>query len=87
MTNHRLVCALSVVAITIGGFVHADDPATVKTHLLTVEEKLKLVETIEITSAKELVDQSEIAEDAEVESILNELAQLESESEETASSE
>ena len=57
----------------------ADELATVRTHTLTVEEKLELLETIEITSEKELKETDEPA-DPEVEAILEELAQLESES-------
>ena len=68
------VCAL-VGTIPIA----AEDPTTVRTHALTVEQKLELLETIEITSEKELKESNEQT-DPVVETILEELAQVESES-------
>ena len=58
----------------------ANDPATVVTHTLTVQEKLELLETIEITSKKELLAIPDDEKDEDVESILDEISQLESDS-------
>lgn len=59
----------------------ANDPMTVVTHNLSVHEKLELLETIEITSEKELQPVPNDDKDQEIEKILEEISQLESDSE------
>ncbi len=71
--------ATSLVLFAATGLV-ANDPATVFTHTLTVQEKLELLETIEITSEKELQPVKEDEKDPAVEEILDEISQLESDS-------
>lgn len=71
--------ALSFVLLASTGLV-ANDPLTVVTHTLTVQEKLELLETIEITSKKELQPVRDEEKDVEIEKILDEISQLESES-------
>ena len=73
------VLALSFVLFAATGLV-ANDPATVVTHNLTVKEKLQLLETIEITSEKELQPVREEEKDSKVEDILEAISQLESDS-------
>lgn len=84
--TRTVIRSLAVLLVLFGGHItFADDPLQVKTHRLTVEEKLALMETIEITSEKELKESSEPADEV-VESILEEISQLESESDEEDSS-
>ena len=71
--------ATSLVLFAATGLV-ANDPATVLTHTLTVKEKLQLLETIEITSEKELQPVQADEADLKVEEILEEISQLESDS-------
>ena len=73
-----IVC---VIAFAIPFSTYADESKIVKTHTLTVQEKLNLLETIEITSKKEIVAELDREVDEQVEDILEELAQLESETE------
>lgn len=75
MNRNSTLIALAVTAFLASTAI-ADDPATVKTHSLSVEQKLVLLETIEITSEKELEPVKEA--DPEVDAILDEIAQLES---------
>lgn len=78
MTRQPLrALALSFVLLAATGLV-ANDPLTVVTHTLTVQEKLELLETIEITSEKELQPVRDDEKDAEIEKILEEISQLES---------
>ena len=72
--------ALTFVLLSSTGLV-ANDPLTVVTHTLSVQEKLELLETIEITSKKELQPVRDEEKDLEIEKILEEISQLESESE------
>lgn len=79
MTRQSLrTLALSFVLLASTGLV-ANDPLTVVTHTLTVQEKLELLETIEITSEKELQPIRDEDKDVEIEEILEEISQLESE--------
>ncbi len=75
LTIRALAC---VVAMMSPIALFADDRATVRTHSLTVEQKLELLETIEITSAKELKTVPEESKDPSVERILKELDQFDS---------
>ncbi|MCY4129949.1 MAG: hypothetical protein OXG15_12015 [Gammaproteobacteria bacterium] len=73
------VLALSIVLFAASG-LFANDPATVVTHTLTVQEKLQLLETIEITSKKELQPIPDDEKDPAIDEILDEISQLESDS-------
>ena len=73
------VLATVIVLFTASG-LFANDPATVVTHTLTVQEKLQLLETIEITSKKELQPVRKDEEDTAIDEILEEISQLESDS-------
>ena len=73
------VLATSIVLFAASG-LFANDPGTVVTHTLTVQEKLQLLETIEITSKKELQRVREDEEDPTIDEILDEISQLESDS-------
>ncbi|MYD42845.1 MAG: hypothetical protein F4W90_03020 [Gammaproteobacteria bacterium] len=57
---------------------YADESKRVATHNLTVSEKLELLETIEITSEKELKPVPEQDRDPEVDALLEEIGQFES---------
>ena len=69
--------ATSIVLFAASG-IFANDPVTVVTHTLSVQEKLQLLETIEITSEKELRPISEDEADRTIDEILEEISQLES---------
>lgn len=73
------ILASSILLFAVSGII-ANDPITVVTHTLTVQEKLQLLETIEITSEKEIqpVQNDEI--DPAIDEILEEISQLESDS-------
>ncbi|MCY4093594.1 MAG: hypothetical protein OXG05_00555 [Gammaproteobacteria bacterium] len=80
MTRRSLrILATSLVLSAASGLV-ANDPTTVLTHTLTVKEKLELLETIEITSKKELQPVREDEKDPAVEEILESISQFESDS-------
>ena len=77
--TRTLTLAIAALMLAISSnFIVADDGNQVQTHRLTVEEKLTLIETIEITSEKELQEPTEKA-DPIVDAILDEITQLESE--------
>lgn len=73
-----------LVALSIAGAIalgaSANESDVVRSHSLTVEQKLELLETIEVTSKKEIDANDRSSGDQEVDSILDELAQLESSS-------
>ena len=73
------VLGTSIVLFAVSG-LFANDPATVVTHTLTVQEKLQLLETIEITSKKELQPIRDDEEDPAIDEILDEISQFESDS-------
>lgn len=74
----RLLATSLVLLVATG--LDANDSATVVTHTLTVKEKLELLETIEITSEKELQSVHAEETDPKVEEILEEISQLEADS-------
>lgn len=75
----QLLLATVIVLFGVSG-LFANDPATVVTHTLTVQEKLQLLETIEITSKKELQPVRDDEKDPTIDEILEEISQLESDS-------
>ena len=74
--------ALAISALLVAGIAYAEESEAVKTQTLTVEEKLEVMELIEVTSEKDLAAVPESEKDPAVESILEELGQLESETSE-----
>ena len=80
MNRTALAALVLLVVLFVAPTLVAEDPSSVITHNLTVEQKLELLETIEITSQRELKETSDEAKDPVVDAILAELAQLESSS-------
>ena len=80
MSVPKITTALASILLVIGTIAYGEDAKVVNTHSLVVQEKLQLLELIEVTSEKELQEVPVNEQDPEVEAALAELDQLESES-------
>ena len=80
MSVPKITTVLSSFLLVICTFAYGEDPKVVNTHSLVVQEKLQLLELIEVTSEKELQEIPVSEQDSKVEAALAELDQLESES-------
>ena len=80
MSVPKITTVLSSILVVIGTIASGEDAKVVNTHSLVVQEKLQLLELIEVTSEKELQEIPVSEQDSKVEAALAELDQLESES-------
>lgn len=80
MTQKLTTVLFTLMVALFATAVVADEGRVMQSHNLTVTEKLQLMETIEVTSEKEIDSENLGSPDLVVDSILDEIAQLESSS-------
>lgn len=81
MRYSHVLALIAGLMLFAGTFLYAEEPPVIKTQSLTVEQKLDLLEVIEITSEKELQPIPEAEQDPVIDAILEEADQFEVDSE------